>query len=142
MRTLDALKKLFVAQGGDEDVVKDLHTDAEVIDKIADNGSGGNIVVVSVTADQQTGTITADKNYDELLSAVMDNTPVIMAIDGGIIAPFSEFEGSGENIKLIFSNVSIQTTSPAKMVVIKVRINPDNSVEVVGQYNYSLTAAS
>ena len=91
MRTLDALKKLFVAQGGDEAVVRDLHTDGEVIDKIADNGGGGSGYTVeetkqTVIAEQTVQTVSQGDWYSGSpsgdLSGVSDGTKCFVTYNG------------------------------------------------------------
>ena len=84
MRTLDALKKLFVAQGGDEAVVKDLHTDGEVIDKIADNkGGGGFLVTITTSGTAPNLSYSADKTFAEIVEAANGGTPILFALIKG-----------------------------------------------------------
>ena len=139
MTILEALKNLYVAMGGTASDVADLKLNAELISALSDvatggggGGGGGGLLVVKLYNE-----FNIDKTYADIEAAVAEGDAVIV-VNGGMV-----FKLNGTiNAAFEFVSTVFQTASPPKLTVLSIKIDTDNSVSLVGQYQYTLTPAT
>ena len=102
-------------------------------------GGGGDCLVVKLSVDENTGTITKDKAYSEIYSAITTENIPVFVVTGGMCFTFNEIIGVNT---LSFSYVQYQTANPPKMNLFIIGISSDESVSLTGQYSYALTATT
>lgn len=101
-------------------------------DKAAPTGGGGGLLVVKLDNE-----FNIDKTYADIEAAVAEGDAVIV-VNGGMV-----FKLNGTiNAAFEFVSTIFQTASQPKLTVLSIKIDTDNSVSLVGQYQYTLTPAT
>ncbi len=98
--------------------------------------SGGDVLVVSFSADPNTGTITADKTYADTMAAINANKLVLGASSGTLLTLNGT---SGTSLEFV---TEYWMPSQNKLLVMMLLFKADNSVEPVAEKQYTLTPAT
>lgn len=144
MGNLEALKALYVAQGGAAEDVANMTTLSEVIAAIAANGGGGGSdFTVTFTVDEDDNYV-SDKTSTEILEQ-FSHKPIKLVLGYGtyqVFYPMVIITPGSDSVTLQYSAAYYDATDGASVCISEAAVDASGNVTMSDDKTYPLTPAT